>query len=39
MSEFLKGCNFEHTELLIQFLSFIDECAIVKETGIETNAC
>ena len=31
MSEFLKGCNFEHTELLIKFLSFNDECAIVKE--------
>ena len=48
MSEFLKGCNFEHTELSKQFLSFNDECAIVKEakdahtyveSGIETNAC
>ena len=28
---FLKGCNFEHTELSIQFLSFTDECAIAKE--------
>ena len=28
---FLKGCNFEHTELSIHFLSFNDECAIVKE--------
>ena len=31
MSVLLKGCNFEHTELLINFLSFNDECAIVKE--------
>ena len=31
MSVFLKGCNFEHTELSIHFLSFNDECAIVKE--------
>ena len=31
MSVFSKGCNFEHTELSIQFLSFNDECAIVKE--------
>ena len=31
MSVFLKGCNFEHTELSIQFLSFNDVCAIVKE--------
>ena len=28
---FLKGCNFEDTELLIHFLSFNDECAIMKE--------
>ena len=28
---FLKGCNFEHTELSIQFESFKDEYAIVKE--------
>ena len=27
----LKGCNFEHTELSINFESFNDECAIVKE--------
>ena len=27
----LKGCNFEHTELSIQFESFNDECAIMKE--------
>ena len=32
MSIFLNGCNFEHTELSIHFLSFNDECAIVKET-------
>ena len=32
MSVFLKGCNFEHTELSINFLSFNDECAIVIET-------
>ena len=31
MSVFLKGCNFEHTELSIHFLAFNDECAIVKE--------
>ena len=29
MSAFLKGCNFEYTELSIQFLSFNDEYAIV----------
>ena len=28
---FLKGFNFEHTELSIYFLSFNNECAIVKE--------
>ena len=26
----LQGCYFEHTELSTHFLSFIDECAIVK---------
>ena len=31
MLVFLKGFNFEHTELSIYFLSFNDECAIVKE--------
>ena len=31
MSVFLKGCNFEHTELSIYFESFNEECAIVKE--------
>ena len=31
MSVFLKGCNFEDTELSIHFLSFNDECAIVNE--------
>ena len=31
MSVILKGCNFEHTKLSIYFLSFNDECAIVKE--------
>ena len=31
MSVFLIGCNFELTELSIHFLSFNDECAIVKE--------
>ena len=47
MSAFLKRCNFEHTELSVHFLSFNDECAIVKEakdakaveSGIKTNAC
>ena len=41
----LKGCNFEHTKLSFHFLSFNDECAIVKrskgrkfgESGIKTN--
>ena len=32
MSVILKGCNFEHTKLSIHFLSFNDECAIVKES-------
>ena len=31
MSESLKGCNFENTELSFYFESFNDECAIVKE--------
>ena len=31
MSIILKGCYFEHTKLLIHFLSFNDECAVVKE--------
>ena len=31
-ADFLKGSNFEHTELSIHFESFNDECAIVKET-------
>ena len=31
MSVSLKGCDFENTELLINFLSSNDECAIVKE--------
>ena len=31
MSVILNGCNFEHTKLSIHFLSFNDECAIVKE--------
>ena len=31
MSVILTGCNFEHTKLSIRFLSFNDECAIVKE--------
>ena len=26
MSVYLKGCNFEHTELSIHFESFNDEC-------------
>ena len=33
MSIFLKGCNFEHTELSIHFQPFNDECAIVKEAN------
>ena len=31
MSVILKGCNFVHTKLSINFESFNDECAIVKE--------
>ena len=31
MSVFLKWCKFEHTKLSIHFVSFNDECAIVKE--------
>ena len=31
MSVILNGCYFEHTKLLIHFLSFNDESAIVKE--------
>ena len=33
MSVFLKGCTFEHTVLSVNFLSFNDECAIVKEAN------
>ena len=33
MLVFLKGCNFEHTELSIHFQSFNDKCAIVKEAN------
>ena len=33
MSVFLKGCDFEHTELSIHFLSLNDECSIVKEAN------
>ena len=35
MLVYLKGCNFEHTELSIHFESFNDECAIVKEAKDE----
>ena len=31
MSQSLKGCKFEHTELSIHFESFNDVYAIVKE--------
>ena len=31
MSVSLKGCEFEHTELSINFELFNDECTIVKE--------
>ena len=31
MTVFLKRCVFEHTKLSIHFVSFNDECAIVKE--------
>ena len=31
MSVILKGCKFEHTKLSLHFLSFSDECSIVKE--------
>ena len=33
---FLKGCNFEHTDLSNYSSSFNDECAIVKEAK-DTN--
>ena len=33
MSVILRGCNFENTQLSIHFLSFNDECAIVKESN------
>ena len=47
MSVILRGCNFENTKLSIHYLSFNDECAIMKEakdanfveSGIKTNAC
>ena len=32
MAVFSLGCNFVHTQLSIHFLSFNDECAIVKDT-------
>ena len=31
MSVVLKGCNFEHTDMSIHFLSFNEELAIVIE--------
>ena len=31
MSEYLKGCTFEHTEQSFHFESFNNESAIVKE--------
>ena len=31
MSIILRECNFENTKLSIRFLSFNDECAVVKE--------
>ena len=31
MAVILRGCNYEHTKLSIHFLSFNDECEIVKE--------
>ena len=37
MSVFLKGCNFEHTELSTHFLSFNYERAIVKKQ--RTHIC
>ena len=36
MSVYLKGFNFAHTGLSINFLSFNDKCAIVKEAK-DTN--
>ena len=35
MSVCFKGCNVEHTKLLIHFLSFNDKCAILKEANGE----
>ena len=31
MSVFLKGCNFEHSEMTTHFQSVNTECAIVKK--------
>ena len=36
MCVFLKGCNFDHTELSTHFLSFNEEYAVVKE-GKDAN--
>ena len=36
MSVSLMGCKFEHTELSVNFVSFNNECAIVKEAQ-DTN--
>ena len=35
MLVFLKGCDFENTQLSIHFYLFNDECAIVKEAKDE----
>ena len=37
MSVILKGCKFQDTKLSIHFLSFNDECGIVKEVT-DTNS-
>ena len=36
MSVSLMGCEFEHTELSVNFVSINNECAIVKEAQ-DTN--
>ena len=38
MSVFFKGCNCEHTELSIHFLSFNDECAIMKQAKLSQES-
>ena len=36
MSVVLKGCNFEHTDMSIHFLSFNDECRVRLTSRVTT---